>query len=170
MWITVLVCSSALHAMDDFLKAAQKTTKAMFEEVPVNIQIAATVKFKELKKSKNIIGVESAEQLNRFYTETVDLEQSLLGWKQKDTTTSESSSKRYQVALLLQCSLTSREVGVDCIIKRLTSSGSTECLNQIKSLHLTIPSEKISNFIKREDVTLTDDSENQKLEIMITSK
>lgn len=168
--IIILACSSTLYAMDGFLKAAEKTKKAMFEEVPVNLQISATVKFHESKRTKNFIGVESVEQLNRFYTETVDLEQSVLGWKQKDTTTSESSSKRYQVALVLQCSMSSREVGVNCIIKRLTSSGGTECLNQIKSVQLTIPAEKISSFVKREDVTLLDDSENQKLEITIKSK
>jgi hypothetical protein len=156
--------------MNDLLKAAQKTTKAMFEEVPSNVQITATVKFHESKKTKNFIGVESVELLDRFYTETVGVEQSLLGWKQKDTTTCESSSKQYQVALLLQCSLSSRDVGVDCIIKRLTSSGSTEYLSQIKSLHITIPADKIGSSLRREDVALTDDPENPRLEITIKSK
>lgn len=166
----VLVCSATLHSMDDWLKATQKTAKSMFDEVPSDVQITAKVKFHELKRTRGFLGTEGVEQLDHFYTETVSLEKSLLGWKQKDTTASESSSKKYQVALLLQCSFSSREVGVECIIKRLTSSDATEYLRQVKSLRLTIPSEKISSFLKKEDVILTDDSENQKLEITITSK
>ena len=170
MLVIVLVWSCGAHAMGDMLKAAQKTTNALLQETPDNVQITATVKFHEEKRTKSVFGGENTEILDRSYSETVYLEKSVLGWKQKENTTNESTSKRYQVALLLQCSMSSRAVGVQCIVKRLTNSGSTESLSQIASQQCTIPSDKIgAGYHRREDVKITDDPQTPNLEITIRS-